>query len=196
MVCNFPSAPNLFTPEKCRQKSLIMRWNNHAGFNVISCGEIVVGSCEICGKLQNIQAFYAILCEEICAKIAQLYVAFLKIIKIMTPAAPFGWLCGKLYDCINTFCSGGFSSWTQLEKNAPLRLEYGSWGWTSREMNGSPIINKWSFLRLCQDVYHWQIMDGNLTQNIHKYFPLICEYFDTVLMFPLISDYLDTCSAD
>uniref|UniRef100_A0A8B9LKL2 Putative hydroxypyruvate isomerase n=1 Tax=Astyanax mexicanus TaxID=7994 RepID=A0A8B9LKL2_ASTMX len=24
-----------------------------------------------------------------------------------------------------------------------------------------------------QDVYHWQIMDGNLTQNLQKYFPLI-----------------------
>ncbi|KAF7641238.1 hypothetical protein LDENG_00288050 [Lucifuga dentata] len=23
------------------------------------------------------------------------------------------------------------------------------------------------------DVFHWQIMDGNLTQNIHKYFPII-----------------------
>uniref|UniRef100_A0A668AI96 Hydroxypyruvate isomerase n=2 Tax=Myripristis murdjan TaxID=586833 RepID=A0A668AI96_9TELE len=28
-------------------------------------------------------------------------------------------------------------------------------------------------IRLQMDVFHWQIMDGNLTQNIHKYFPLI-----------------------
>ncbi|XP_063795401.1 putative hydroxypyruvate isomerase [Pseudophryne corroboree] len=28
-------------------------------------------------------------------------------------------------------------------------------------------------LRLQMDVYHWQIMDGNLTQNIKTYFPLI-----------------------
>lgn len=28
---------------------------------------------------------------------------------------------------------------------------------------------------LFQDVFHWQIMDGNLTQNIQKYLPLIGE---------------------
>lgn len=28
-------------------------------------------------------------------------------------------------------------------------------------------------LKLQMDVFHWQIMDGNLTQNIHKYFPRI-----------------------
>ncbi|KAL7891109.1 hypothetical protein AOLI_G00005850 [Acnodon oligacanthus] len=28
-------------------------------------------------------------------------------------------------------------------------------------------------IKLQMDVYHWQIMDGNLTQNIQKYFPLI-----------------------
>ncbi|KAK7884137.1 hypothetical protein WMY93_027260 [Mugilogobius chulae] len=28
-------------------------------------------------------------------------------------------------------------------------------------------------LKLQMDVFHWQIMDGNLTQNILKYFPLI-----------------------
>ncbi|CAB1324044.1 unnamed protein product [Coregonus sp. 'balchen'] len=28
-------------------------------------------------------------------------------------------------------------------------------------------------IKLQMDVFHWQIMDGNLTQNIHKYFPLI-----------------------
>ncbi|XP_062412662.1 putative hydroxypyruvate isomerase [Sardina pilchardus] len=30
-----------------------------------------------------------------------------------------------------------------------------------------------SSIKLQMDVYHWQIMDGNLTQNIRKYFPLI-----------------------
>ncbi|XP_063057677.1 putative hydroxypyruvate isomerase [Engraulis encrasicolus] len=30
-----------------------------------------------------------------------------------------------------------------------------------------------SSIKLQMDVYHWQIMDGNLTQNIQKYFPLI-----------------------
>ncbi|KAL2090035.1 hypothetical protein ACEWY4_014723 [Coilia grayii] len=30
-----------------------------------------------------------------------------------------------------------------------------------------------SSVKLQMDVYHWQIMDGNLTQNIRKYFPLI-----------------------
>ncbi|XP_029106491.1 putative hydroxypyruvate isomerase isoform X1 [Scleropages formosus] len=29
------------------------------------------------------------------------------------------------------------------------------------------------FMCFAQDVFHWQIMDGNLTQNIQKYFPLI-----------------------
>lgn len=29
---------------------------------------------------------------------------------------------------------------------------------------------------LFQDVFHWQIMDGNLTQNIEKYFHIIGEY--------------------
>lgn len=28
-------------------------------------------------------------------------------------------------------------------------------------------------IKLQMDVFHWQIMDGNLTQNIHKYFPMI-----------------------
>uniref|UniRef100_A0A1A8F648 Putative hydroxypyruvate isomerase n=2 Tax=Nothobranchius korthausae TaxID=1143690 RepID=A0A1A8F648_9TELE len=28
-------------------------------------------------------------------------------------------------------------------------------------------------IKLQMDVFHWQIMDGNLTQNMHKYFPLI-----------------------
>ncbi|KAM4575317.1 putative hydroxypyruvate isomerase [Fundulus diaphanus] len=28
-------------------------------------------------------------------------------------------------------------------------------------------------IQLQMDIYHWQIMDGNLTQNIHKYFPII-----------------------
>ncbi|XP_073333156.1 putative hydroxypyruvate isomerase isoform X2 [Pagrus major] len=28
-------------------------------------------------------------------------------------------------------------------------------------------------IKLQMDVFHWQIMDGNLTQNIHKYFPII-----------------------
>ncbi|XP_023991433.1 putative hydroxypyruvate isomerase isoform X1 [Salvelinus sp. IW2-2015] len=28
-------------------------------------------------------------------------------------------------------------------------------------------------IKLQMDVFHWQIMDSNLTQNIHKYFPLI-----------------------
>ncbi|XP_034036641.1 putative hydroxypyruvate isomerase isoform X3 [Thalassophryne amazonica] len=28
-------------------------------------------------------------------------------------------------------------------------------------------------MKLQMDVFHWQIMDGNLTQNIHKYLPLI-----------------------
>ncbi|XP_068175982.1 putative hydroxypyruvate isomerase [Antennarius striatus] len=28
-------------------------------------------------------------------------------------------------------------------------------------------------IRLQMDVFHWQIMDGNLTQNLHKFFPLI-----------------------
>ncbi|XP_041791090.1 putative hydroxypyruvate isomerase isoform X1 [Chelmon rostratus] len=28
-------------------------------------------------------------------------------------------------------------------------------------------------IKLQMDVFHWQIMDGNLTQNIHKYFPVI-----------------------
>ncbi|XP_068449259.1 putative hydroxypyruvate isomerase isoform X1 [Clinocottus analis] len=28
-------------------------------------------------------------------------------------------------------------------------------------------------LKLQMDVFHWQIMDGNLTQNIHKYLPII-----------------------
>ncbi|XP_072540046.1 putative hydroxypyruvate isomerase [Salminus brasiliensis] len=28
-------------------------------------------------------------------------------------------------------------------------------------------------IKLQMDIYHWQIMDGNLTQNIQKYFPLI-----------------------
>uniref|UniRef100_A0A8C9RVH6 Putative hydroxypyruvate isomerase n=1 Tax=Scleropages formosus TaxID=113540 RepID=A0A8C9RVH6_SCLFO len=28
-------------------------------------------------------------------------------------------------------------------------------------------------IKLQMDVFHWQIMDGNLTQNIQKYFPLI-----------------------
>ncbi|XP_034002277.1 putative hydroxypyruvate isomerase [Trematomus bernacchii] len=28
-------------------------------------------------------------------------------------------------------------------------------------------------IKLQMDVFHWQIMDGNLTQNIHKYLPLI-----------------------
>ncbi|XP_022531108.1 putative hydroxypyruvate isomerase [Astyanax mexicanus] len=28
-------------------------------------------------------------------------------------------------------------------------------------------------IKLQMDVYHWQIMDGNLTQNLQKYFPLI-----------------------
>ncbi|XP_015251620.1 PREDICTED: putative hydroxypyruvate isomerase [Cyprinodon variegatus] len=28
-------------------------------------------------------------------------------------------------------------------------------------------------IQLQMDLYHWQIMDGNLTQNIHKYFPII-----------------------
>lgn len=28
-------------------------------------------------------------------------------------------------------------------------------------------------LKLQMDVFHWQIMDGNLTHNIHRYFPLI-----------------------
>lgn len=28
-------------------------------------------------------------------------------------------------------------------------------------------------IKLQMDVFHWQIMDNNLTQNIHKYFPLI-----------------------
>ncbi|KAM8746082.1 putative hydroxypyruvate isomerase [Acanthopagrus latus] len=28
-------------------------------------------------------------------------------------------------------------------------------------------------IKLQMDVFHWQIMDGNLTQNIHKYFPKI-----------------------
>ncbi|XP_059197873.1 putative hydroxypyruvate isomerase [Centropristis striata] len=28
-------------------------------------------------------------------------------------------------------------------------------------------------IKLQMDVFHWQIMDGNLTQNMHKYFPII-----------------------
>ncbi|XP_017291183.1 putative hydroxypyruvate isomerase [Kryptolebias marmoratus] len=28
-------------------------------------------------------------------------------------------------------------------------------------------------IKLQMDLFHWQIMDGNLTQNIHKYFPII-----------------------
>ncbi|XP_029355153.1 putative hydroxypyruvate isomerase isoform X1 [Echeneis naucrates] len=28
-------------------------------------------------------------------------------------------------------------------------------------------------IKLQMDIFHWQIMDGNLTQNIHKYFPMI-----------------------
>ncbi|AWP11362.1 Hydroxypyruvate isomerase isoform 2 [Scophthalmus maximus] len=28
-------------------------------------------------------------------------------------------------------------------------------------------------IKLQMDIFHWQIMDGNLTQNIHKYFPII-----------------------
>ncbi|XP_072246298.1 putative hydroxypyruvate isomerase [Leuresthes tenuis] len=28
-------------------------------------------------------------------------------------------------------------------------------------------------IKLQMDVFHWQIMDGNLTKNIHKYFPMI-----------------------
>uniref|UniRef100_A0A3Q2QBH2 Hydroxypyruvate isomerase n=1 Tax=Fundulus heteroclitus TaxID=8078 RepID=A0A3Q2QBH2_FUNHE len=28
-------------------------------------------------------------------------------------------------------------------------------------------------IQLQMDIYHWQIMDGNLTQNIQKYFPII-----------------------
>lgn len=35
------------------------------------------------------------------------------------------------------------------------------------EMVGKPNI------KMQMDIFHWQIMDGNLTQNIHKYFPLI-----------------------
>lgn len=28
-------------------------------------------------------------------------------------------------------------------------------------------------MKLQMDIFHWQIMDGNLTQNIRRYFPLI-----------------------
>ncbi|XP_041861313.1 putative hydroxypyruvate isomerase [Melanotaenia boesemani] len=28
-------------------------------------------------------------------------------------------------------------------------------------------------IKLQMDIFHWQIMDGNLTQNMHKYFPII-----------------------
>ncbi|KAG8555023.1 hypothetical protein GDO81_017548 [Engystomops pustulosus] len=40
-------------------------------------------------------------------------------------------------------------------------------GATILEKVGSPSV------KLQLDVYHWQIMDGNLTENIKKYFPLI-----------------------
>uniref|UniRef100_A0A4W6BVW3 Putative hydroxypyruvate isomerase n=1 Tax=Lates calcarifer TaxID=8187 RepID=A0A4W6BVW3_LATCA len=52
-------------------------------------------------------------------------------------------------DILSKVCLGRFS-----------RLE--SW-----EKLGKPNI------KLQMDIFHWQIMDGNLTQNIHKYFPII-----------------------
>ncbi|XP_047231717.1 putative hydroxypyruvate isomerase isoform X1 [Girardinichthys multiradiatus] len=30
-------------------------------------------------------------------------------------------------------------------------------------------------IQLQMDIFHWQIMDGNLTQNMHKYFPIIAS---------------------
>lgn len=56
--------------------------------------------------------------------------------------------------------------WTKLLQRETLK---------ERVIKAPDLRRGWSFP---QDVFHWQIMDGNLTQNIQKYLAVIGESTD------------------